>query len=98
MISNNYFISQSARYLHHLAWPGMLKFAIRSLFTALGVAREAHKFNPLAIYSTWCGLQQLQNSNHDEWRGPGRAQARGPFQGSAVRAFGLGVEGSYLAT
>ena len=76
----------------------MLKFAIRSLFTTLGVAREAQIGNPLAIYSTWRGLQQLTNANHDVWRGPGRAQARGPFQGSAVRAPGLGVGGSYLAT
>ncbi len=44
--------SQSARYLLHLAWPGRVNFTIRSLFTALGVAREAHIRNPLAIYNT----------------------------------------------
>ena len=86
--------SQSARYLQHLAWPGRLTFAIRSLFTALGVAREAQIRNPLAIYSTWRGLQQLTNANHDVWRGPGRVEATG----WAVRALGLGVGGSYLAT
>ena len=39
-----------------------------------------------------------KNANHDVWLGPGRAGERGPFQGSAARATGLGVGGSYLAT
>ena len=80
--------SQSARYLQQLAWPGRLTFAIRSLFTALGVAREAQIRNPLAIYSTWRGLQQLTNANHDVWRGPGRAEARG-------RGGGVSGEGAW---
>ena len=67
--------SQSARYLLHLAWPGRLNIAIRSLFTSLGVAREAQIRNPLAIYSTWRGpggsnSQSARYLQHLAW--PGR--------------------------
>ena len=40
------------------------------------------------------GQQKLKDANHDVWRGPGRVEAKG----WAVRAPGLGVGGSYLAT
>ena len=69
--------SQSARYLQHLAWPGRLKFAIRSLFTALGVAKSSYNTR-ITTYSESPGVM-MQG-------------------GWAVRAPGLGIGGSYLAT
>ena len=56
--------SQSVRYLQHVAWPGRLKFAIRLLFTALGVAREAQIRNPLAIYSILAWPESIFDVKH----------------------------------
>ena len=47
------------------AWPGRLKFVIRSLFITLGVARKAQIRNPFAIYNIWRGQYQLKDANHD---------------------------------
>ena len=42
-----------------------LTFAIRLLFTPLGVAREAQIRNPLASYNTWRGQNQFKDEDHD---------------------------------
>ena len=58
-------------------WPAAAKRReSRGMAWARVCRREAQIRNPLVIYSTWRGHQQLKNANHDGRLEPGRADGR----------------------